>query len=272
MNSRFGNAVRSIIKHWDTDDIWKDHATLMRLTAFLALTLCRAVINNEQKLTKDFKSKQYRDILSVTVGWEQAFETPHPKCINKCVSKLNKQNTQSQILYPLFVVIVNEYVEIVRRQPKDETFFENKESLLYDSLLSATADNGLQLVTLMTKVLNHMNISFNELRAVLKQIHGKEYRNEKSATSLKEFNKKFYQKEYGYRWARVIHEGYLKDYSGKENVYFCAIFAKIIEYYEGPGIWQSAWVKNDTSKNTLIDWVEIGKKRGEVVYRILLQR
>lgn len=50
--------------------------------------------------------------------------------------------------------------------------------------------------------------------------------------------------EYGYNWARMINDGYLRDYSPKEMLPLSAIFAGIIEQQQGPGIWSAEWAKD----------------------------
>lgn len=54
--------------------------------------------------------------------------------------------------------------------------------------------------------------------------------------------------EYGYNWARIINNRYLRDYSPKEMIYLAGIFVAVIEKIQGPGIWSAEWAKGQSSQ------------------------
>jgi len=66
--------------------------------------------------------------------------------------------------------------------------------------------------------------------------------------------------QYGYNWARIINDGYMRDYSPKEMIYLAGIFAGIIEKVQGPGIWQAEWAKGQ------IGQLEQMKRLGHAIF------
>lgn len=231
---------------WDINNVYnEDQAKLMRFAAFLALTLCTVATKTKKQLETSFRSRQFRSNLSHLIGWnmQRFFSIPCTKAMNKCVDELANE-IHRRSLKSIFAIVVREWRVRVHRDD------EITSSLLFESLLDSTAGNGLQLLSLMTSVLYTMDITFDELMNALRTEVLAFGEHRASWTNLLEFKNKFLCKgnpQYGYPWARIIDHAYLTQYAAVNNVFFCGMFAAIIEIYSGCGVWRARWAQIEPS-------------------------
>lgn len=228
---------------------------LQRLTGFLALTLWRAAIKNKDQLGNAFLKNQYRINLSTLADWpnELAFSPPCEECISTCTGSLIKGTVGASAM---FTILASEYVNSRKPEYPDQYVA----GYLSASVLTHTARNGLGILQMMEQACLITRKKWTELYEL-------SYLN-LTATSwktIKLFFDTYLRKDkiqFGFNWARIINDGYLRDYSPKEMLFLAGIFAGIIEQSQGPGIWEAEWAKLH------VDYLKGMREYGITLYRM----
>lgn len=230
--------IQAILLLWNEKSNWitENQAKLIRLAAFLALTLCRISARNHILLMGAFKSKEYRQHLSNYVGWkmQKAYWSPSAECIRKCYELKDTLN-------PIFAIVVREWILTL----KTDTPNEWKQALLYESLLHGTEGFGIELIKMLETVLGYTERTFQELMEMICVM-------EPNITKFLDWqvlihvHKKFLSKDnpqYSFQWARLIDNAYLQECSLDECSFVAATFAAIVEFKVGPITWQATWAR-----------------------------
>ncbi|XP_051167587.1 uncharacterized protein LOC127285535 [Leptopilina boulardi] len=255
----FQYEIYKILFFWNMSSI-NEQATLMRLTAFLALKFCAVVSKNKSQMILYFSSHpNLRKTLCNLVGWEmnRHYSEPNSDAIYKFIDILTNDKNSRLSIRSLFAIVVKEWINIVRIDSKPNRIA----SLLMESLLEETAGNGIGLISLITSVIFNMNVTYSQVLDALKSEHEKFNQYEDSYKRLVEFQKKFVDienPELSYPWGRLIKPTYLSQYSAPNNLFICGIFASINQIYEGPRVWNAQWSKKYVFN--FKEAKEIGKK------------
>ena len=230
--------IQNILEFWnESSRITENQAKLMRLVAFLALTLCKT--GNQILLMGTFKSKDYRQILSDYVGWnmKKAYCSPNAECIRKCYE------LKDTPINPIYAIVVREWT----RTKKTDTVGNNKltQALLYKSLLQGTEGFGIEVIKTLGCVLAYTQRTFEELMEIICVIEP-DITKFSDWQTLIHFHKKFFNKEnqqYSFLWARLIDNTYFQECSMEECSFVSATFASIIEFKVGTITWNAAWAR-----------------------------
>ena len=236
-SDRFQDFVKNEIAGIDlTNEASGKEKAFLRLTSFLALTLCRAATKKKAQLRNSFLNPQYKADLTSIALWpvDIPYEAPCTACLELCEMDLLKgQPTTSK----LFIVLAHEYVQSKKLDYKNKSVT----TFLSLSVLTITAKNGLGMIHMLEQVcaitsLDWRTLKENTLFNVTTQ----------SWKQIKEFLMEHVEnkEQYGYNWARIIDDGFLRRLTQKENMALATIFGAVLEKVQGDGIWRSEWAKS----------------------------
>ncbi|UOS86045.1 nucleocapsid [Hymenopteran rhabdo-related virus] len=236
-SNQFRNNIQRILTNIRSDG----HSTepekaLVRLSGFLALTLCRSAIKSALQMGNSFLKKQYRANLATVAFWpiESAFTPPCTACLKACELGLKKGLAPTS---KIFTLLAHEFV--VSR----ESGYENQSAPGYMSaaVLTHTARNGLGLIGLIEQASDITGFSWKDMLEMT--FYNK---TETSWRTVAHFFATYLNvrgTQAGYNWARVINHGYLRGLAPKENPFLACIMAAVIENIQGTGIWEAEWAK-----------------------------
>lgn len=220
---------------------------VQRLASFLALTLCRAATYNKNQLNNAFLIRRYRLNLDTIVGWskEFPFSPPCTQCVEICITSLKKELSTTT---NLFILLASQYVRS-KKAPNDLIKNSSAATFLHASVLMHTARNGLEILQLLEQACLTTGLKWSTLLKLT-------YLNVTADAweTIKDFFLTYLRKdslEYGYNWARIINDGYLRDYSlkySKVMLPLAGIFAGIIEQVQNLRIWDEDWAKGQRER------------------------
>lgn len=217
---------------------------LKRLASFLALTLLRTVTKSKYQLHKDFLEKQFRSDLHAVSGWpkELPFYPPCSQCIEACMEALPNSTTTTNI----FILLVSEYICCIRNNYNDTS----KTKFLYESVLMHTAKHGLGILQLLEHASLVTGLKWDKLLEMT-------YLNvtAKSWETIKIFFDSYVRKvnfnnivQYGYNWARIINEGFLRGYTPEDHLPLAGILLGIVEQAKNIETRDMEWIKEHEEK------------------------
>ena len=220
---QFKREIEAILQTWNESNVWDEkQAKLMRLTAFLALTLFRSIGENQQQLMDTFKSNDYRVILADHVQWglNQPFSPPSKECLEECEIQVNHS-----ILHPILKIVVHRYVASIELQPEDQNKIG---SLLQLSLLDSLKFHKMDVIKMLFSVLDYTGKTPQQL---FKEIHPLSIDDVYWKPVLKFLEEYLLQPNkvpYSLPWARLIDDDYFQRYSLEDYKVVAATFSAML--------------------------------------------
>lgn len=218
-----------------TNEASQNEKAFLRITSFLALTLCRAATKKKAQLRNSFLNPQYKADLKSVALWpvDIPYAPPCTACLGLCEMDLRKGlSTTSK----LFIVLAHEYVQSKKVEYKNKCVT----TFLSLSVLTNTAKNGIGIIDMIEQVCAILSLDWRKLKenSLVSNTEG-------SWKMIEKFFMEHVEKEeYGYNWARIIDDGYLRGLSQKDNMRLATIFGAVLEKVQGDGIWRAEWAKS----------------------------
>jgi hypothetical protein len=209
--------------------------TIRRVLGYTALTLVRSLVKEPLQMANAFSKAQYRKNLVALLSLSDVIYCPPcSKALSGASDAFNKQLSKPVFL---FSMIVQRWKLLSTGQDKKMA------AMLGASCLTHTSYNGMALIHLLIEVIHHFNVDWSELCILLYMDITRE-----SWRRIAQFMQVYQNKSgplYTQPWARVIDDGYLKEYSGQDNFALCTILAASIDdSVDGiGGVWDSQWAK-----------------------------
>lgn len=269
--NRFKMEIEAILDSWDVSRTWinENQAKLTRLTAFLALTLCRIVGCNEIQLGIDFRSKEYRQILTDSVGWkvEQPFQSASLESLKKCKEQLSHKFFLTK---RIFAIVVQHWMFAEKLDWEAEEEEMNKmKVLLYESLLESMEGHGMTIIKLLLSICKITGSTYTEIKNMI-NIVGCNFTSSVDWQEVKQFYKRYLKKNHqtGVMWTKLVDQEYFSEYSVKLGEKDWALLITILELKEKSEAWQDTWFKespkiitraNKLAKSTHQKLVDAGK-------------
>lgn len=234
--------IKSYIDQIDvTTGVSNTTHSLRSLIGFLAMTLCRAAVKNQQQLNAAFHKAQFKKNLAGVVGWssELSYTPPSDRCLDLCVNTLQSSNPTTSQLFTLFT---GRFIEVMTAGSNAPV---GVQAYLSASVLTHTARNGLGIIQLLDQACIITSLSW-------KKIAEQSYYAQTASgwNSIAEFYKSQLTKgavQHGYNWARIINNGYFRHLSPKSHLFLATILGAIVEKSQGLGIWDSVWAQGAVS-------------------------
>nr|UHR49750.1 MAG: hypothetical protein [Hangzhou rhabdovirus 1] len=214
----------------------EEEVFVTNMLAFLALTLFRASVKSTAQMGNAFlKETYYKNLVTLTEAPDNfQFAPPHDRATEMCVTHLEKTKTN---VSKVFIKLAGKYTALAKSAVPET----QRLSWLSASVLTHTARNGLGLIQLIEQACLALETDWVRLM-------------EKSTFSISitawdqvaGYLIAFFgnqQTQYGYNWARIIDDGYLRGMSPKEHPAFGIMLLSILECFQGPGVWNSEWSK-----------------------------
>ncbi|XP_029051345.2 uncharacterized protein LOC114879997 [Osmia bicornis bicornis] len=233
---RFKDLVKTLLRKIQADGVvTKEETTFIRMSSFLAVSFFRAAIKNQTQMTNVFLKKQFRLKLATITDWSALpWAPPCERCIKEITRGLIKGTPCTSAI---FTILAHEFTLTQKTDYKNPGVAE----FLNEAVLMYTANNGLGMIQMIEQVTGVLDLNWKMLRNYTLL--------DKTLTSwrtIDNFYKTFALKgrlQYGYRWARIIDDGYLRGFSPKENMFLAVIFAGVLEKCHGDGVWRAEWIK-----------------------------
>lgn len=266
-DNKFIKHIQTVLGSWNETKIWifGKQAQLMRLAAFLALSICRVIAVDEYSLLNTFRIRDYRRSLADCVGWPMAlpYIPPSEDCLKRSRNDLTRSFNTS--LSPIFAIAVRHWIVSQKSHPDDHA----TKALLYYSILESTKGYGMGLISMLLSCLDYTEQTFEKLMDVILSVAPK-VKTFTGWESLQEFHRevlcKSDIKHYSFHWARTIDRNYYAECSSKFSTLFCSIFGGILEFKQGQSIWKAQWAQGKR------DITSFGKDIGQKVHQILMVR
>lgn len=154
----------------------------------------------------------------------------------------------------MYILLASEYVLSQKADYRDPY----SAGYLNASVLTHTAKNGLGMLQLLEQTMHATQLDWLSL-------YKKSYFKETASSwdTIRNFLTIYLDKDsrqFGYNWARIINDGYLRGLSPKDMLPLAGIFAGVLEQIQGPGIWNTEWFKNRK------EWLSEMRKIGKTLY------
>ncbi|QHA33676.1 putative nucleoprotein [Atrato Rhabdo-like virus 3] len=201
----------------------------------LALTSLRAAAKEKSAVSNAYLKNNFRQNLVHLVSWPS--EAPYcPPCdvfINRTYRSFG---STAPIVRSAFTVLTWTFANQDLTTPIGQAV----RAFMGAMVMTHTARTGFQLINLFSQVIALLDLPAARVHELTHFMT-----TQRSWSLIGKFHARGADKDI-WNWSRIISDGYYRNFSAKENLSLCSIFAGCLEKAHGVGIWSSKWAKEAT--------------------------